>query len=246
DLHGANINVTGATLPGLPFVVIGRNKHIAWGITNLMADTQDLVLEKINPINANQYELNGMFQDMEISEEIINIRKNFLRPVKPPHELTVRRTVNGPLISDIETYLNGFSYSLRWAGDYEDGGTISSFIKLNYASNWDEFNQSLSDIVAPASYFVYADRQGNIGSSATGRIPIRRFGDGAIPSEGWLHDRNWSGWIPFSELPRKYNPVEGYIIAANHRVTAEGYPYHITSDWNAGDRALRIDAELKK
>lgn len=246
DLHGANLNVTGATLPGLPFVVIGRNKHIAWGITNLMADTQDLILEKINPINANQYELNGVFQDMEISKEIIKIRKNFLRPVKPPHTLTVRRTINGPLISDIETYLNGFSYSLRWAGDDEDGGTISSFIKLNYASNWDEFNQSLSNIVAPSSYFVYADRQGNIGSSATGKIPIRRFGNGAIPSEGWLHDRNWSGWIPFSELPRKYNPVEGYIIAANHRVTTEGYPYHITSDWNAGDRALRIDAELKK
>lgn len=245
-MEGNALDVTGATMPGLPFVLIGRNKDIAWGMTTMMADTQDLILEKINPVNKNQYQNQGIYRDMEVEKETIFIKKEYLRPASPPYKIDIRSTANGPLISDVGTFADGFTYSLRWTGEDEDGGSISSLIALNYAKNWTDFNQAFSSFVAPVHYIVYADRHGNIGSLAAGKIPIRHFGYGDLPVEGWRHDNNWIGWIPFSELPRQYNPHQGYIVAANHRVIAKNYPYHIATDWATDDRALRIDAELKR
>lgn len=245
-LQAPDLDVKGATMPGLPFVVIGRNKDIAWGMTTMMADTQDIILEKINPLNKNQYENQEKYIDMQVTKENINVKSDFLRPAVSPIQLDVRRTVNGPLISDIGTFINGFSYSLRWTGDDEDGGTISSFIKLNRAKNWSEFNEALESFVAPVHYFVYADEKGNIGSLSPGKIPVRSFGDGSIPLEGWLHDSNWKGWIPFSDIPRKYNPSKGYIVSANNKVVEDDYSYNITSDWASDDRAKRIESELSR
>jgi penicillin G amidase len=245
-MEGADLNVTGATLPGLPFVVIGRNKDIAWGLTMMMADTQDLILEKINVLNKNQYENRGLFVDMTINKETIVVKNDFLKPPLPPEQFYVRRTVNGPLISDIGRSIDGFSYSLRWTGDDEDGGTIHSFIELGFARNWEDFNEALSTLVAPVYYIVYADRKGNIGSLAPGKIPIRKYGSGDIPIEGWMRDKNWLDWIPFSQAPRIYNPAKGYIVAANHKVIDSDYPYHISNDWARDGRAVRLESELAR
>ena len=243
SMQGGDLNAVGATMPGLPFILIGRNEHIAWGMTNAMADTQDVVLEEINPLNRNQYKFNNVFVNMDVSREEIKIKGEFLRPPPMPEVIEIRRTRNGPMLSDLGGALGNIAYSVRWTGDDDMGGTISSLVKLNYAKNWSEFNLALSTFVAPINNFVYADKHGNIGSLAPGLFPIRRIGNGSVP----VSSRNanvWEGWIPYDSVPRSFNPPEGYIVAANNKIVSEKYPYHITVDWGGNDRASRIESEL--
>ncbi|BBM00781.1 penicillin amidase [Microbulbifer sp. GL-2] len=246
ELKGDNLSTIGATFPGLPFIVIGRNDSIAWGVTSMLADTQDIFLEKLNPLNRHQYEIDGEFLDMDIQREKIFIRKDYLRRKPRPHEVVIRRTVHGPVISDVTGELTDFAYSLRWTGDDEDGGTFSAFLNLNYASNWDEFRSALKTFVTPIHNFLYADKQGNIGYLAPGNFPIRKFGDGSIPTAGWLSKNSWHGWIPFSDVPASYNPERGYIVTANNKVVDDTYPYHLTFDWAPDYRADRISEELSR
>jgi penicillin amidase len=242
-MHGGELSAVGATMPGLPFIFIGRNEHIAWGMTNAMADTQDIVLEEINPLNRSQYKFNQVFVDMDVSREEIRVKGEFLRPAPMPEVIEIRRTRNGPMLSDLGGPLGNIAYSVRWTGDDDMGGTISSLLKLNYAKNWSEFNAALSTFVAPVHNFIYADKYGNIGSLAPGLLPIRRIGNGSVPVRS--RDANvWEGWIPYDSVPRSFNPPEGYIVAANNKIVPEKYPYHITSDWAVDYRARRIESEL--
>lgn len=242
-LKGDKLNVTGATFPGLPFVVIGKNSHIAWGLTNMMADTQDVFLEKINPANAHQYEFDGRYRDMDVSIEKINIKKEPLQKKVEPYVLEVRRTHHGPLLSDLVGPHKYYAYSLRWTGDDDMGGTFKSFLALNYANNWQEFNNSLADFVTPIHNFMYADDEGHIGSVAPGAYPIRK-GTGAMPRKGWLSENDWNGWIPTDKWPRQLDPESGVIIAANNNILPKDYPYYITSDWAPDYRTKRIQQLL--
>ncbi len=244
SLKGDKLNVTGATFPGLPFVAVGRNADIAWGTTTLMADTQDVFIEKINPLNPYQYELDGRMVDMEVYQEEIRVKKDPLMPEQAPLKITVRRTVNGPVLSDEYNPLSDFAYSVRWTGDEQRGGTFNSFIKLNYARDWFQFKQALSSFVAPAHAFTYADVKGNIGLLAPGLIPLRGKGQGNVPVAGWQQQNHWQGFIGFERAIEKYNPPSGIIVAANHRLHDDAYPYHISDDWAPGIRAERIEKQL--
>ncbi|AOT10634.1 hypothetical protein S4054249_22500 [Pseudoalteromonas luteoviolacea] len=254
-LEGKDLHTVGATFPGLPFVVIGRNQHLAWGVTNMMADTQDIYLEKINPLNRNQYLVDGDWYDMEVFREKIKVRADLLRRPEPDRELTIRRTRNGPVLSDINPQLENFAYSLRWAGDDQDGGTFDSYVKLGYAKNWTEFNQALESFVAPVHNFVYADMEGNIGYVAPGKFPIRATGNGDVPALGWDSSTQWQGWLDFTQVPRVYNPESGILVTANNNVTDEKYfgqyypeqkyPHHLGYDFSPGYRADRITELLK-
>lgn len=243
ELKGANLNVIGATFPGLPFVLIGKNTHIAWGMTNMMADTQDIFLEKINPGNAHQYEFDGQYRDMDVYIENIKIKKEPLQKAVAPYVLEVKRTHHGPLLSGIGGLHNYYAYSLRWTGDDEMGGTFKSFLALNYASNWQEFNSALVDFVAPIHNFMYADNEGHIGSVAPGAYPVRN-GTGAVPRNGWLSENDWKGWVPVDKWPRQWEPESGIIVAANNNILPKDYPYYVTSDWAFDYRAIRIQKLL--
>lgn len=244
-LNGKSLGVSGATIPGLPFVVIGRNNSIAWGMTSMMADTQDLFLEKINPINRYQYEVDGKYLDMEVSIQHIEVKKDFLHQKSEPYKIETRRTENGPILEDIFGAGRGYAYSLRWTGDDEDGGTFSSFLKLNYAKNWSEFTSSLDRYVAPIHTFVYADTRGNIGYLSPGRFPLRGAGIGAIPAAGWLSKNFWQGWIPREEWHQDYNPDDGVIVMANNNTLGDGYPHNIGIDWAPSYRHDRILSLLR-
>ncbi len=246
SIKGDSLDVTGATMPGLPFVMIGRNPDIAWGMTNAMVDTQDVVIEEINPLNRDQYKVGQAWVDMQLKREEILVKPDFLRAPKGPEVITVRRTVHGPMVSDISDPLGRISFSVRWTGDDDQGGTFASLVKMNYARNWSDFNAALSGFVAPIHNFVYADRAGNIGYVAPGRYPVRTSANGSVPVLGSRAGDIWTGALDYAEVPREFNPPDGFVVTANNNFLAKDYQHHLTADWAPGYRAQRIRAELER
>ncbi|WJY14196.1 penicillin acylase family protein [Pectobacteriaceae bacterium CE90] len=245
SIQGDKINATGATFPGLPFIVIGRNQHIAWGATNMGADVQDLAMIKTLPIDTDSYELDGHYQKMEKRMETIKVRSALLKKPIPPVTFYVRNTFYGPVISDASPAPTQNQYSVQWTGQEGMAGSFTSLLALNYAANWPQFLQAFEHYEAPAQNYVYADTEGNIGLLSPGKIPLRTNNDGSVPIAGWLSKYKWQGFIPFSQLPREFNPARGYIATANNDVAPSGYPYSLTQDWEAPYRVNRISSLLQ-
>jgi penicillin amidase len=246
-------NVSGFSFAGVPGIIIGHNDRIAWGVTNVGPDVQDLFIEKINPSNPNQYEYKGEWVNMDLRQEKILIAGG------DPVIITVRSTNHGPIISDTygplkESEDNGeksfstksgidlpdnFAISLSWTA-LEPVRLFDAIWGFNKAQNWDEFREAARNFVVPAQNLIYADIDGNIGYQMPGNIPIRLSGNGTIPVPGWTGEFDWIGYIPFEELPYVFNPSSGYIVTANNQVNPWDYPYLITQDWDYGYRASRI------
>lgn len=247
SIKGAQLDVHGATLVGLPLVVFGRNGDIAWGGTNLMADAQDLYFEQVKPDGGTHYWIDGQWQPFRVREELIHVRQPFpafLRNPLQPARIHVRTTRHGPVISDQFEVLDQ-PVSLRWTALDADNASYEAFFQLGYAHDWTEFQEALRHLVAPALNMLYADRGGNIGYMAAGRIPIRAKGDGGMPVAGWTGAFEWTGEIPFERLPRSYNPPTGFLVSANNKPVGEEYPYLITHDWAPPSRANRITRLLQ-
>lgn len=237
--------VTGFSFAGVPGVIIGHNEDIAWGFTNTGPDVQDLYIEKINPENPNQYEVNGQWVDMDVVQETIPVAGGEEAP------LTVRYTRHGPIISDT-TYLgedfsgsvgldlpDHYAIALRWTA-LEPNHLFRAIWNINRAENWEDFREGAKDFAAPAQNMLYADVEGNIGYQMPGLIPIRANGDGSLPVPGWTDEYEWTGYIPFEELPYSFNPPQGYIVTANQSVVDDSYPYLIATVFTHGHRAERI------
>jgi penicillin amidase len=238
-LVAGDLDVTGVSFPGTPGIVIGHNQHIAWGVTNAVSDVQDLYVEKFNPDNTDQYEYQGKWEDAEIIREEILVKGQ-----DQPVIEKVRITRHGPILTafqqpSAENEMAEVPLALRWTG-LEHCNIISAVAKLDRATNWEEFRTALHDWDVPPQNFVYADQQGNIGYVMAGAIPIRNKGQALVPSPGWTGDYEWTGYIPFDELPQTYNPPQHFIATANNRVIDDTYPYYITNEWLNGYRAQRI------
>ncbi len=247
-LVAGDIDVIGASFPGAPGIVIGHNQHIAWGITNAVSDVQDLYIEKFNPQNPRQYEYQGKWEEAEVVREEIKVKGRRAAVIEE-----VRVTRHGPIIASLAAVINKdnagqngnkaeaaeLPLALRWTG-LEQCNIVSSVVKLNLASNWEEFLDALRDWDVPAQNMIYGDRAGNIGYVMAGAIPIRTQGQSLLPSPGWTGEYEWTGFIPFDELPRTYNPEQHFIVTANNRVVNDDYPYYITNEWLNGYRAQRI------
>ena len=233
-------NVVGASFAGAPGVIIGHNDRIAWGVTNVNPDVQDLFIEKVNPENPNQYEYQGEWVDMEIYREEIQVADR-----DEPVVVFARVTCHGPIINDVvggteEEWSFGWQpLALSWTA-LQPGTLTRSILLLDRARNWEEFREALRYWDVPSQNFVYADVEGNIGYQMPGRVPIRAAGDGSMPVPGWTGEYEWVDYIPFDELPRAFNPPEGYIVTANNAVVGPDYPYFISMDWLPGYRARRI------
>ena len=236
--------VRGFSFAGVPAVIIGHNARIAWGFTNVNPDVQDLYIEKINPANPNQYEVNGEWVDMTVQEETITVLGG------DPQTISVRSTRHGPLITDVyglEAFAaeaglpagEQYALALRWTA-LDPNRLFQSVFELNRAANFDEFRAALSHFAAPSQNVVYADVDGNIGYQMPSDVPIRASGDGLLPVPGWTDEYEWTGYIPFDELPYSYNPPQGYIATANNAVVGADYPYLLSREWDAGYRAARI------
>jgi penicillin amidase len=241
-------DVAGFTFSGMPGVAIGHNQEIAWGMTNLGADVTDLRLEKLDDGN---YLRDGEEVPYETRTETIRVAGG------EPREITVRSTVNGPIISDryqqaedvgesapVAAHApdrgSGYAVSLNWTA-LTPSHTMDAVFALNTATNWEEFRAAARDFAVPSQNLIYADTDGNIGYQAPGQIPVRREGDGTYPTPGWDSDYDWRRFIPFDELPSELNPERGYIVTANQAVVdAAEYDYRLTEDWAYGVRSQRI------
>jgi penicillin G amidase len=229
QLEAPGIDVTGVSLPGLPMVIIGHNRHIAWGVTNTGPDVQDLYEETFNPQDPQEYLEDGKWVEARERTERIKVRG------KLDEVLQVMSTRRGPIIS----HADNRNLALAWTALLPRALQFP-FLKLDQAKNWQEFTDALRSFAGPMQNFVYADTQGNIGFYAAGWVPIRQNGDGTVPVPGSGDDYGWIGMVPFQDLPHAYNPASGILATANSRVVPEDYPYFITSMWGAPYRTARI------
>ncbi|MGW4896701.1 penicillin acylase family protein [Kitasatospora sp. NPDC004240] len=255
---GANcqFDVSGFTFAGMPGVVIGHNKDVAWGFTNLGADVTDLYLEKVT--GPDTYQVDGKDKKFTLRKETIKVAGGEDR------QITVRTTEDGaPLISDQSTEqqnvgkyapngnaapdrsTTGYGVALKWTA-LQPGRTMDAVFLLDRAKDWTEFRAAAERFAVPAQNLVYADTKGHIGYQAPGNIPVRGKGDGTYPSPGWDSAYQWKpNSIPFASLPYVYDPPAGYIVTANQAVTDPAYKPLLTKDWEYGTRARQITEQIE-
>jgi penicillin amidase len=226
-------NVAGYTLPGTPLVIIGHNDRIAWGFTNSNADVQDLYAETFDPEHSSQYRANGKWLSAVIRTEVIHVRG------KRDVAIAVISTRHGPLVYRDRNAPSAIQYALRWTA-LEPGGLDFGFPLLGQAKNWDEFLAATQRIAGPGQNTIYADVDGNIGFTIPARIPIRASGNGALPVPGDTDEYEWTGYIPFEELPRALNPPGGIVATANAQTVGPSYKYYLTDRQAGPYRTARI------
>ncbi|MBU2514959.1 penicillin acylase family protein [bacterium] len=233
------LNVSGSFLPGIPYVVIGANEHVAWGFTNVMADDTDFYVEKINPENPDQYEFKGKWETMKIKEEVIKVKGG------EDVTLKIRLTGHGPLIDDVNTFEEpkNTSIAMHWSA-YEKLEAVQAFKMMNQAASIDDMEKAVEYFKCPGQNWVYADDQGNIGYWAAVGIPLRENFTGVLPLNGWEGKEEWKGYAPTIEQPHLRNPERGWIATANNRHVGDEYPHVISHYYAMPDRFMRIQEML--
>ncbi|MET0287433.1 MAG: penicillin acylase family protein [Polyangiales bacterium] len=238
-LSAPELNVIGATIPGLPGVILGRNDHVAWAFTNTLPDTQDLYFEK--PVDERYAAPEGA-RAFEQRSERIRVRG------REDDVITVRTTRHGPVVSDLSEAAAtnvpaGHVLALSWVGLRADDQTLAFPIRAARARDGGALRNAARSFHAPAQNIVYADGAGAIGFVAAGRIPLRASDNtlrGLVPSPGWLALYDWQGLVPFDELPQLTQPESGRIVTANQNILPSGYPLFVGADWGPPHRADRI------
>jgi penicillin G amidase len=233
-----DLEVSGVSFPGAPGVVIGHNAEIAWGVTNAFVDVQDLYLEQPHPDDPTRFAYNGEWEEAQVIDEQINIRR------RAPHIERVIITRHGPLL---DALINQAAphLALRWSGA-EPGQSVRALLRLNRATDWDEFCAALADWSTPPQNFTFADVRGNIGYLLAGWVPQRTGNPGLTPAPGWSDEFEWGGPVPFAELPRLYNPPSGKIVTANNKPLGDDSPHFLGVDFDPGWRAARLEERLNE
>ncbi len=240
------LDVIGATLPGLPSVVLGRSAKVAWGFTNTAPDVQDLYLEQINPANPAQYKTPTGWAEFESRSEVIKVKG------QPDVAYTSRATRHGQVISDAQAShgqlidLKKFVLALRWTALDDDNHTVVAGINAAKAQNTDELLAAFGDYSAPMQNLVAADVSGKIAYKAIGKVPLRQAANdikGIAPAPGWDAKYDWQGWLPYAQTPAD-DGQKGWVATANQRIHAPDYPHFITADWTTPQRFDRIEQLL--
>lgn len=247
-LVAAGLDVIGVTIPGVPFVALGHNARIAWGMTATNADVQDLALERID-VGRKRAMYRGEWVPVDVTPADIPVRGR-----SQPLPFEVWKTRNGPIFADLDldweappSWLSPDgrpneerrAYSIRWD---VSGDLATAFESLNRASDWTAFTNAVNLFSAPSMNIVYADVDGNVGYAMSGRLPVRASGDGTMPSDGNATG-GWPGTIDPAALPRIFNPPSGVIYSANNEID-RGFSGLISRDWAAPFRATRLRDQL--
>jgi penicillin amidase len=246
------LEVSGATFPGQPSVVMGHNNMLAWGMANGLADTQDLFIEQVHPEDPTRFAYGGEWEQAQVIDEVIQVRRglphtervvitrhgplitNFLRPPTPHGRTPAQESLTVPLIMPL---------ALQWAG-LAPNRTQAARLALARAADWQQFTAALSDWATPVQAFTYADARGNIGFMLAGHIPQRAQNLGLLPAAGWDPAYAWGPPIPPQELPQLYNPESGLIVAANNKPVSDDYAQFLGVEFDPGWRAARIEEML--
>ena len=235
-------NVAGVSIPGIPFIVIGHNDSLGWGLTNAMIDDADFYIEKEDSTKTNYYRFRNSSLPIQSREEIIYVGKS------DSITISVRSTRHGPVINDV-CPATEFSRSdsthrqsliaMRWTG-FEMSDEGHGFYLMNRANNRAQFEQGLKELSVPGQCVTYADVDNNICFWLAGRVPVRGRYNPMFPQPGETGEAEWQGYIPFEQLPKLSNPPAGFIISANQRITDNSYPYYLSNLWEPPSRAQRI------
>jgi penicillin amidase len=230
------LNVSGLVLPGQPFVIVGHNDSIAWGMTNVAVDDIDFYAEKLNA-DSTQYLLDGEWKDLLIKTEIIQTKEGESIAKK------IRFTHRGPIVTEFKEGAD-FPLSIHWLGN-EMSNEIQTVFKLNRAANWKEFRDAVKTFTSISQNIVYADLAGNIGLQCSAGIPIRE-GNGIQIYPGDSSKYDWQGIVPFEELPFEFNPERGFVSSANNKTVSDDYPYYISHWFSLPNRMDRIREMLQE
>ena len=254
-LEAPGLNAIGATLPGLPFVVLGRTEKVAWGFTNTGPDVQDLYLEQINPTNPKQFRMpdvdgQTVWADFKTRSEVIKVKG------QSDVQFIVRESRHGPVLSDAQKShaevldTGKFVLALRWSALDADNQTVLSGLRSNAAQSIDDLQAAFSTYHSPMQSVVMADVAGHTGFKAVGRLPLRRADNdilGIAPAPGWDTRYDWQGWVPYAQTPQSDDAaiaVKGFLATANQRITPPGYPIFMGQDWTVPYRQDRIEQLL--
>ncbi|TCT20000.1 penicillin amidase [Melghiribacillus thermohalophilus] len=240
-LEAPDYNVSGVIFAGVPGIIVGHNEHIAWGVTNVGPDVQQLYIEKRHPEDPHQFLFEDQWEQANVIEETIEVKDG------EPVTLEVVETRHGPVISEFAKESGDDTVlSLRWTA-LDPTTELEAILEINRAKSWETFEKGLEKFLVPAQNFVFASKDGTIAYKANGRIPVYPRGKNALlPLEGWIQENEWQGFIPFDELPRVVNPEKGYIATANNKIAPENYPYHISHVWAQPYRYMRIEEVLSE
>ena len=235
---GDDCEAAGVTFPGLPFVVIGHNRRIAWGFTNSFADCQDLVIEEFDSAQGQRYRTEDGWRDCHAVLERI--------AVKGAGEVveTCLETRHGPVLERFETGGSHRGLALQWTS-LNGGGAAAGFLALQRAGGWDEFRRALNAVDGPSQNAVYADVDGHVGYFLSGHVPRRRRPASRLPVPGWDGTALWDGHLGVDEVPQVLDPPEHVVVTANNRIVGPGFPHHVAFDYMNGYRALRLERLLR-
>ena len=247
-LNAPGLDVIGATLPGIPAVVLGRTDTLAWSFTNTGPDVQDLYIEQIDPANPGMYRGPDGYLPFKVHQEIIDIKGS------PSLHFLVKETRHGPVISDsyarakrtIDT--SRFALALRWTALDLENQSVVSLLDMNRAKDLNSLKEALHKNYAPMQNVVMADIEGNIAYQAAGVAPKRVLHQGlygVAPALGWDKQFDWNGYVPFDQLPSSNNPEQGWIATANQKIIAVNDPNPLTGDWEMPKRYDRIVELIK-
>lgn len=244
------LDVIGATLPGLPFVVLGRTTGVAWGFTNTGPDVQDLYLEQLDASKPGQYRTPEGWARFELRDETIRVKG------QADVTIQVRKTRHGPVISDVQPQYQGlidarrYAVSLHWSALTPDNKTIEAGMQANWAQTVPQLQQAFAEHHAPMQSVVMADTGGEVAYRAVGKVPTRSAQNdirGVAPAPGWLAQYDWTGWLPYAQNPVvTHAQIErkGWHATANQNILPSGYAHFLGSDWTTPERFNRIETLL--
>jgi penicillin amidase len=230
-------------MPGLPGIVIGRNEHVAWSMTNVQTDCCDLFVLKVDPERPTRYFVDGKSLEMQQESSTIHVQGGASR------EVTVYRTVHGAVITEVKPGSEAV-IALKWYGTLGFGEmvdtSLQALLAICKAENAEQFRAAAGLIASVGQNLVYADDRGNIGCLATGRIPRRRGYSGRLPADGSSGACGWDGFLPVEQHPQSFNPPQGWIVTANHKTTGAGDTVPVSYSWICPYRYERIVELLAK
>jgi penicillin amidase len=235
-----DIHIVGVSVPGIPGIVAGRNDFVAFGVTNAYGDSQDLYVETVDPANPDNYLEGDQSYPFEVITETLRFKDKQAPQGYSEKQIETRLTHRGPVISELMPELvTDKVISLRWA-PYETMGPALGLDQVMLARSADDIFKSLEDVNTILLNVVFADVSGNIGWTATGKLPIRSQGQGTVPYVVRDGQDNWTGWIPTPDRPGNKNPDRGWLGTCNHMTVSADYPYYYSSHLSPSYRYRRL------